>query len=46
MECVCDYCDYGFCTFDKTVEEQLEPDATTWECSGDEDAMRECGMIE
>lgn len=41
----CEWCEEGYCTYYKSVEEQLVAE-TQWECDGTEDEMIECGMIE
>lgn len=40
----CEYYEDGYCTYEKSVEEQLESE-TQWECSGSEEEMHDCGMM-
>lgn len=41
----CEYSREGYCTFDLSIEEQIESE-TSYECCGSEDEMRECGMLD
>lgn len=41
----CEFYEYGYCTYDKTIQEQEETE-TFWNCDGSEENQILCGIKE